>query len=289
VPEFAASYLGPYGPGFAQYFGQPGLVIAGGGDNLKPQTATNYAFGVDATPHLWSGLHISADYYHIHFKNFVAIPYPGNFTDPTLSQYGILAPVVNGVVVPFTPNSPEVTRFTSHLPVDGVVLPSQIYYISILERVNVSQKRQDGIDFNISQQVPIAGGTVTAAFAGNYILHDEQAATAAAPFVATSDKHLFLHNISLEFQKKGFRIGGIRSHLSAPSAVAGVPGVTFDIINLYASYKLPDSGFLSGFELSINVDNVGDARPPFNAYLPGGGDNTYPLGRVFTLGIRKHW
>jgi iron complex outermembrane receptor protein len=60
-------------PGFPAIAGQVSVFLSGGGD-LKPQKATIWSAGGDINPAFIPGLSLSGTYYHIKFKDLIAIP-----------------------------------------------------------------------------------------------------------------------------------------------------------------------------------------------------------------------
>ncbi|NOW47968.1 iron complex outermembrane receptor protein [Novosphingobium sp. SG751A] len=205
-------------PTLNQYTSLPGLIVAGGSPNLRPQTSKNYSFGFDFKPQAWSGFKASATYYHVDFKDFIGIPFNGpgsTFSNPAFAQYGILAPIVGGVIQPFTPSSPEVTKYSSVLAVDGGIIPSQVYWIAVLQRVNVSRKIQSGIDYDVSKPFALGKGTLTVRAAGTYILTDKLQGAAGAPItdiVATDSRSRFMG--SVDYDTDRFTLGATVMDLS---------------------------------------------------------------------------
>ena len=70
-----------------------------------------------------------------------------------------------------------------------------------------------------------------------------------------------------------------------------VPG--FTEFSLSTNYALP-SGFLGmpglvsdGMSVSVIVDNLLDTNPPFAPSSANGYTNGNPLGRMFTIGVKK--
>jgi len=278
-----------------QYTALPGLIIAGGSANLRPQTSKNYSFGFDFSPRTWHGFKASATYYHVDFKNFIGIPFNGpgsTFSNPAFAQYGILAPIVGGVIQPFAPNSPQVTKYSSVLAVDGGILPPQIYWIAVLQRVNVSRKIQSGVDYDVSQRFGLASGSLTVRAAGTYILSDKlqgSAGAAITDIVATDSRSRFTG--SMDYERDGFTLGATVMDLAGfYTTVAKTAHVKqFTTLNLRSSYSFQDGGMLGGFRVSINVDNLFDQKPPFQANATGTVSTANPIGRAVSVGLSKRW
>jgi len=278
-----------------QYTALPGLIVAGGSPNLRPQTSKNYSFGFDFSPRSWNGFKATATYYHVDFKDFIGLPFNGpgsTFSNPAFSQYGILAPIVGGAIQPFTPGSPEVTKYSSVLAVDGGILPSQIYWIAVLQRVNVSRKIQSGIDYDVSKRFALAKGSLTVRAAGTYILTDKlQGSVGAAitDIVATDARSRLMASVDYEGERiaLGATVMDLAGFYTTVAKTAHV--ARFTTLNLRASYSLPEGGALGGVRLSVNVENLFDQQPPFQANATGTVSAANPIGRAVTVGISKRW
>ena len=292
---FAASNFQPSGPGNALYAGTPGMVIAGGGLNLQPQTSDNISVGFEVTPTWWKGFRGSLSYYSIDFQNYVTVPGPpGLWTIPALTaKYGIKAPIVNGAIVPFTATSPEVVRFTSILPVDGAVLPPQVYWIAILQRANVSHKKQEGFDFDLSQRLDFGTSSITARVAGTVITKDLLDGGPGTPFtdVLPTD-NAQRYSASLDYRSGALTAGASFNHLSHRYSTTAQTAhiAAFDLLNLRAAYDFAEGGLLGGTQLSVNVENALDKDPPAQIDAVGGHAATLNmLGRVVSVGFKKRW
>nr|WP_256432876.1 TonB-dependent receptor [Novosphingobium sp. SG751A] len=55
------------------------------------------------------------------------------------------------------------------------------------------------------------------------------------------------------------------------------------------SYSFPDGGALGGVRLSVNVDNLFDQAPPYQANATGTVSTANPIGRAVTVGLSKRW
>ena len=295
-PQFNGGPLAPPAAAYPPYAGTSGLVIAGGGRNVKPQTSTSFAYGFEIQPTAWEGFRASVSYYHIDFEDFITVPGPGLglWTIPGVTaKFTILAPVVGGVVQPFTATSPQVTQFTNVLPIDGAILPTQISWIALLQRANLGRKVQSGIDFDLSQRMAFGSHTLTARFAGSIIRKN---LSAGAPGTVLTDvlptDNAYRSVTSLDYDNGGFSTGATYSHLSGRySTVARTVRIRpFDIFNVRAAYDFGDAGTLQGLQISLNVENLFDKSPPVQLDAVGGHNATLNmLGRVVSVGLRKSW
>lgn len=286
----------PTGPGYALYNNTAGLVTSGGGDGIQPQTSKNYSYGFEIKPAALKRFRATATYYHIDFDNFIFVAgrNTGLWTDPAFTaKYGIVAPIVNGAVVPFTPSSPEVTRFTSLYPVVGGVLPSSIYWIVIGNRTNVGSKVQSGVDFDVSQQLQLGRHSLMGRVAGTVITRDDSglSPTTLSSVIATDNK--LKYSVSLDDRAGPLALGLSYNYLSYNYSTAAqtVRIKPFALLNFRASYDFGDLGIARGVQVQVNVDNALDKEPPlqFDAQAGGHARNLVMLGRVVSVGLRKRW
>ena len=62
----------------------------------------------------------------------------------------------------------------------------------------------------------------------------------------------------------------------------------FTTVDTFMGVDLPDTGVLSGTQLTLNIDNLTDSPPPFRRGGNGYGNGNV-LGRVVMFGIRKQF
>jgi iron complex outermembrane receptor protein len=81
---------------------------------------------------------------------------------------------------------------------------------------------------------------------------------------------------------------------SAGYTLTGITGQnhvdSFHHVDLFFAYELSGTGLWSNTTLTLNIDNVGDERPPFyNSATSGdyGVTNGSTYGRLATLGLHK--
>ena len=91
-------------------------------------------------------------------------------------------------------------------------------------------------------------------------------------------------------------VSSCRARKARPSRTSGgtvhTPG--FVEFNLAMNYALSDGMFglpgmvTNGTSVSLNIDNILDNNPPFSPTSANGYANGDPLGRVFTIGLKKN-
>lgn len=263
------------------------IIVAGGTPGLKPETAKTFSVGADVTPSFVPGLKLSATFWNINYSNTIGISIwaPDFFTNPTFNQYYVVNPTLAQAQA-FIP---------SGLPIVGAGSIASLYtataspYMLLdLRRKNLGVLKTNGLDFDVSYNRPTGFGSINAEVAGSWVLKRKAANGPTSPITdeLASTSRLSMTAI-LGATIGNFDIQGRLLH-SSGYAVANAPYQThiasYDVINLYAGYKLPQS-FLNGkTQLTINVDNLFDVRPPWANSATG---VTSPmLGRVVTFGLR---
>ena len=61
---------------------------------------------------------------------------------------------------------------------------------------------------------------------------------------------------------------------------------SFQTVNLFASYRLPDRGVLAGTTVSVHLDNVFDTDPSYRNVANGVGNGS-TFGRFASLTVEK--
>ena len=287
--------LQPRGAAYTLYNNTAGIRTAGGGADMQPQKSENYSYGFEIMPSWLKGFRASTTFYHVDFDNFIFVPgaNTGLWTDPAITaKYGIVAPIVNGALVPFTPDSPEIKKLTAQYSVSGGVLPSKIYWIVIGNRTNIGSKIQEGFDFDISQRLDLGPHNLTGRVAGTVITKDLSGLTqaTATSVLATDSKVRYSATLDDKVGKLslGLSYNSLGSFYSTTAQTVHVKA--FNLVNFRSSYELGGSGLLEGVQLTLNVDNVFDTPPPVQIDVGGGHPASLNmLGRLVTVGVRKRW
>lgn len=265
---------------------RPTIAIAGGNANLKPETAKTWSLGFDIKPAKIEGLILSATYFNVRFKDAIAVPpftSPLMFSTPAYSNFYILNPTLA-----------QAQAAAGNLRIDGVpnlatlFAFSSPYVLFLAQRANLGAVNTDGIDFNLAYNRPTGFGSVSANFAGSYVLNRETQVVQGGPFNDDlkngTGRFLFTAGV-------GAVVGDVtaRATLNHRSGfpILGVAPQTrvsaFNTVDLFFSYDLGD--LLANSMLTLNIDNVFDQDPPYfnNA---AGYTNGSTLGRLVSFGIR---
>jgi len=165
------------------------VALQGSNPGLLPQTAKSYSFGIDIDPPVIPGLHASANYYNVKFKNVISIPTPNS---------GIFARFPNNVIsnVAGLPLS-QIASFinasgaaqaptTLATVTAGCANPaacSNVYELVDFRQGNYGSVNVEGLDFAVNYRTDTNFGAVDAGVSGNYQLSRKSQTGAGAPII----------------------------------------------------------------------------------------------------------
>ncbi|MDB5726314.1 MAG: hypothetical protein JWQ16_3068, partial [Novosphingobium sp.] len=271
------------------------FVMQGSGPNLKPQTATSWAIGFEATP--ISGLRFGGEFYSIDFDNVLGSLDPSNsstyITNPNLYTYDVVN--TNATKTGF---SDFLATLTNGAALGAQHPSSDIAIIVDTRTSNLNAAKLRGIDFHVYYDTDASFGHL--AFGLNGTLQTKALVTASS---ATTDE--LGHGVA-RFTATTF-VGWNNGPLAARVTVnytgkfhdlatnnVGVSEVVspFVMTNLSLGYSIKDStGPLNGTSLRLNVDNLFDTSPQtikrLNTNNPA--FNNWTLGRVIKIGVSKQF
>ena len=317
APDTRAGYLtnGTLPPGFAQGAVPGGIFIAGGDRNLGPETAESWSLGFDLTPEIFSGFRMSATYYSMLFKDRISTPSRTFYTDPNFRRF-IIDNFACDAGATYNPANPTagnckpipipadkvwstlqgLSLVSFPAPVNSAADLPPIYNITLLRRANLSVIKTSGIDFDTSYRWDMDGVAMTAQVQGNYVLNYDQAAISGAALVdqfplgqprfrarGTISARTGPANMAININYSGSyqRQYTLLNTLQATETVD-----PFTTVDTYFGLQLPDTGLLAGTLLTLNIDNLLNAPPPFQRGGNGYGNGNI-LGRVVMFGIQK--
>jgi iron complex outermembrane receptor protein len=260
-----------------------GIMVAGGNPDLKPETATTWSAGVDLAPVALDGLHASATYFHIDYKNQIEalMGTPGLLTNPIYSSFVI-----------FNPTPAQVTALiNSGLPINGAINPSTVQYIGDGRRQNLGKSLVSGIDFSLHYTWSTGRAKWDAGVQGTYFTEYKFQSVPAAALadvlntINFPQKFRMQADAGVQFDDLFGRI--TLNHLSGYRN----PGVTptqhisdYNTVDLLIGFDVTPH-----FTFSFDVRNLFNERPPFvdqvGAYDP---QSANPIPRLFsvTAGIK---
>lgn len=277
------------------------LILNGGNPNLKPETATSTTFGADWQPERWSGLKVSATYFHTDYRNRITLV---DTADPSsersISSDGDLAPLVI-----LNPTTQYVTSLLNASPVFynlyGPYTPNQVKAIYNNLWTNASESTAEGIDLSVSYLFALPSGQLLASFEGTYLDKLTDAITPTAPEINLAntvyEPAALKFRAGLTYRFDGATVsgfmnytGGYTDNLNTPHTSVGA-WTTFDI---QGSQTIWDGG-----RVTLSVRNLFDENPPHIVdyiqtqasginigYDPA---NANPWGRIVSISFNQRW
>ncbi|MET0180648.1 MAG: TonB-dependent receptor [Novosphingobium sp.] len=165
------------------------VALQGSNPGLTPQTAKTYSFGIDIDPPFLEGLHASANYYHVKFKNLISQPSPNNTIFANFPANVIanvnglpLATIVDFINNSGAPQGPTlITTVTA-----GCANPaacSNVYELVDFRQGNYGTIKTEGLDFAVNYRTSTGFGGIDAGISGNYVLSQKTQTGIGAPIV----------------------------------------------------------------------------------------------------------
>ena len=270
---------------------RPQITLQGGNPNLKPEKAKTYNIGIDLAPTYEPGLKVSLTYYHIDMRDVVAGPNTSLFfSSPGYSRFYALNPTSVAQIKAF--------QDIGTIPVEGgqtidaFVAANGLPQIVIDSRTaNLGRIVLSGVDYSIQYAIETELGRFTPGIAGTHGLRLDAATPEGSPFTDLFDngnpRDSF--SASLAYAGERFRARASWDYLGGfpvKNVVNQTYVKSFQTVNLYAAYELPDQGILGGTTVAVNVDNVFGREPSWKN-VAGGLGNGSTFGRFVNFSIEK--
>lgn len=263
------------------------VYLLGGNKQLQPERAKTYSVGVDIAPPSIPGLRGSLTFYDINFTDVIGTP-PTNlvFTDPTFASVVYRNPTpaqLAGLLAIAVP-----VNLPTPLPAIGNLLD--------LRRGNFGVRKTNGLDFEIDYRRPTDFGSVFGGVAGNYILKYDTQLSPSAPVSnalklgvprATVRTTLGLTAGSVSVVSFVNYRGDVANAFATPTGTAQYKADAYTTVDLRVSWKLPDSGWSRGADLTLQVNDLFDKTPPFFPATDGIGGAYNPIGRFVAVNLHK--
>lgn len=265
------------------------MLLFGGNQNLKPEKARTFSFGVDLRPKAVPGFSAGATFYDIKYNDVIGTPSGLGaliFTDPTFASLVIRDPSAAQVTSAITNTVPFFYTFSA-VPTIGNILD--------LRQGNFGIRKTNGIDFDVRYRHTAGFGTVFGGVAGNYILKYR---TQLSPTSAVSNSlDAGIPRTTLR-TTLGVTAGpvtlvnfinhrsGVTASFATPTGTGLYKSKSYTTADLRLSVKIPDTGFLKGTELALQINDLFDATPPFFPGTDGIGGTYNAIGRYAAMSLR---
>ncbi len=312
VSPVPAAFLQPP-PGVTPATDELGLFVAGTAPGIQPQRATNWSIGAEIKPPFIEGLRLSATYYRINLKGTIGRPVSGadltsfysGFQDlyetrPSGQWLANYLTQFDPANISFTVLNPNSTS-QAEISVGGQTSP--ILVVLDTRGRNLGTTRISGLDFAANYVMQTGFGSIDAGFAGNWRIDQRSRSNPTAALVDDLE-----FEPSLTFQATlGATVGNLRGQIiwnhtggfalgpGAPPQAYGQTSVdSFNSINLFFRYTVPEQVFGKDMDLTLNVQNLFNNDPPvYRSSLlsaPGydtQGGHAFTIGRIVQLGVTK--
>jgi iron complex outermembrane recepter protein len=264
------------------------IYLLGGNNNLKPEEATTYSFGVDLNPVSLRGLRANLTYYNIEYTDVIGTP-----AVPFVFQDALFDSLIHR-------GDPTTAEFTDLLAIAVPVnLPATFgsdVNLLDLRNNNFGVRKTDGLDFDVNYFWPTSFGRVFADLSGNYILnYDTQISPGSvvsnnldlgvARWTARATLAADIGPVTLA----GFvnHRDGITSNYTTPTGVSAYSAGAYTTVDLRLGWRLPDTAWMQGTTLALQVNDLFDQDPPFFPGSDGIGGAYNPIGRFVAVNLRK--
>lgn len=266
------------------------LLLIGGNKSLKPEKARTFSFGADLKPRFLPGFSAGVTFYDIAYNNVIGTPYglgPLVFTDPTFASRVIRNPSAAQVSNALVGTVPFYFTFAA-VPTIGNLLD--------LTQGNFGTRKTNGLDFDVNYRRSIGFGTMFAGVAGNYIFKYDTQLSATSP--ASNSLEAGVPRTTLR-TTLGLAAGpvtianfvnhrsGVTSTYATPTGSSLYSAKGYTTVDLRLSVRLPDVGLAKGTELSMQINDLFDATPPYFPATDGIGGSYNAIGRYIAINVRK--
>lgn len=266
------------------------LLLIGGNKSLKPERARTFSVGADLRPRFLPGFSASVTFYDIVYNDVIGTPYGlGSliFTDPTFASRVVRNPTAAQVSAALVNTVPFFFTFAA-VPTFGNLLD--------LRQGNFGVRKTNGLDFDVNYHRQVPFGTVFAGVAGNYIF------TYKTQFSATSTES---NSLQAGVPRTTLRTtlgviagpvtvanfvnyhSGVTSAYATPTGSSLYTAKGYTTVDLRLSVRLPNTGFAKGTELSMQINDLFDATPPYFPSGDGIGGSYNAIGRYAAVSLRK--
>lgn len=270
------------------------IYRTGGNPDLGPETAETWTAGFDYRPD--GGLVVSASYFDTRFNDRIERPTSGNLanilTDPALAPFVQLVDAAN--------NPADRALVESYITAPGfgfgsLFPPSNFGAILDGRWLNTASVKVRGLDLSARYPMDLGGGVMTLDAAASWLLDYEIQMTPTAAVRSVLDQ--VGYPTSLRFRagstwSRDDLSGSLHwSHVSDYADDVGAKIDAWNTADLMLTWR-PSAGRLAGLSLSLGVQNLFDADPPFHNGRTGYGfdpGQANQLGRVASLQLIRRW
>jgi iron complex outermembrane receptor protein len=297
-----------------------GAQITGGNRYLQPETGKSWSVGADWSPSFAPGLKLSLTYWHDELVGGITSPTPS----VAVNSPSLLSQVLT--VYPAGATPAQIASLTSGLTQTSA-LSSSTYFIYNYQQRNILNLWLEGLDFSANYDFDTSVGKFALQMAGSYETKFNQqigAGTQVYSVLNTTGANTTFPSIGLQMRsgvawtsKFGLSANLFWNHTNGYHNWSGTTVTPIirnaqgypigggdavaanDTIDAHLQYDFaPNSGWASGLQVYVDVQNLFDKAPPF--YNTGGNPaaggtvasgfdifTANPIGRLTSIGLRK--
>lgn len=270
------------------------IYLTGGNPDLAPETAETFTLGFDYRRR--GGLRIGVNYFDTAFTDRIARPTRDNLanvlTDPALAPYVRFVDAAN--------NAEDRAFVTGFITTPGFVFgtrfPASTYGAVLDGRwVNTASVGVRGLDLTASYPWTVGAQTFTFDASASYLLDYTSQTTPRAQVRDVLDRVGYPTRLrsraGLNWMRRNVSADLHWIHVSDYSDAAGRKIDAWNTADLQIGWSPSDSRF-EGLRLTLSVQNVFDAKPPFYDGPTGYGfdpGQSNLLGRVVAFQLIQRW
>jgi iron complex outermembrane receptor protein len=280
--------------------GKQVLLLGGGSDSLRPETARTWTAGLALHPRALEGLRIEASYFDVHYRDRIVQPLVNllaAFSTDAYAPLRVLNPTTEQVLAAVARLTTGITNQSG-----GQYVPANV--AAILDNRNRNAATQDvrGVDLGFTYTRSITpADRIDMSFAATY-LESDQRLSDGQPMIQRAGIVLNLPHWrgrgSATWTHGGLSLTGVANHIGGTLDNRFAPFVevgsftAFDAIGQLRSGE--NGGPLAGVDLSLSVLNLFNRKPASirttSAVSPTFDSANYPsIGRSISLTITKRW
>ena len=265
------------------------ILLFGGNEDLKPETARTWSAGVDLSPRFAPNLTASVTFYDIRYDDVIGTPSGLGallFSDPTFAARVIRDPTAAQLNAAIANTVPFFFTFSAVPPIGNIL---------DLRQGNFGVRKTNGIDFDLRYRHSARFGSIFGGIAGNYILNYRNRLSPTSPESNSLEAGIPRTTLRTTL---GFTAGpvtfvnfvnhrsGVTAPFATPTGTAVYKSGGYTTVDLRLSVRLPSLAFGRGVELGLQVNDLFDATPPFFPGTDGIGGAYNAIGRYAALSLR---
>lgn len=275
------------------------LMSSGGNEDLDAERAESWTASLGWHPQSIPELNVDLSYFQIDYSDRVIQP-----LQPTVRA---LSDPNNAQFIHYSPTAQEQAALLAEYA-DGFYNyaeadydPANVIAIGRKEYTNAARQFVEGVDLAGSYRIDFAAGQLDLRGAVSWLQTTQQSSARQEPFNLAGTVYNpanWSGRAGAVWVAQGLSVGGFVNYSGGiTSKLTGraeqtASFTTFDMTMRYAVAE--SDSLLSGFAVSLSVDNLFDRDPPllsvpYTVYVPYDSTNYSAIGRYVSIALSKHW